>query len=257
MKKLIAYAAAALSPLAVFAQTGAKMADGSVYICTLRNSPSAVAESAPAKQGATVRAAGMKIDCAQGQYASLEFSNSVIVIVRENTAFEVERFSQQQPFQTLHSSERQLELSTLRLKLGRGRLDVISKEQRAKSKFSIITRMGVFTFNAQMFSISDDGEKISVAIAEGQAMFKSNSGKTDFVRNKQEGTITKETLETNFPLEISPLGIIEEKNLMRNFDDAKLVRDAVMWRFEGDKIAAKRVIFKEFFQKAPKTNLRK
>ena len=88
-------------------------------------------------------------------------------------------------------------------------------------------------------------------------MFKSNSGKTDFVRNKQEGTITKETLETNFPLEISPLGIIEEKNLMRNFDDAKLVRDAVMWRFEGDKIAAKRVIFKEFFQKAPKTNLRK
>lgn len=257
MKKLIAYAAAALLPSAVLAQTEAKMADGSVYVFTLRNAPSAVAENAPVKQGATVRATGMKIDCAQGQYASLEFSNSVIAVVRENTAFEVEQFSQQQPFKTLHSSERQLELSTLRLKLERGRLDVISKEQRAKSEFSIITRMGVFTFNAQMFSISDDGKKISVAIVEGQAMFKSNRGKTDFVRNKQTGAITKESFETNFPLEISSLGIIEEKNLMRSFDDAKLVRDAVMWHFEGDKIAAKRVIFKEFFQKAPKTNLRK
>ena len=231
--------------------------EGAVVLHSIRNSPVITRNGSAEtiKTGKITDANGLKISCDKNQYASLKFSNEIVVEVMQKSEIEVVNFSQIQPFQQNHSVQRELSESKLLLNFKGSKIRVIAKEPRALSEFVISTRLGDFTMRATEFIVEDTGTEISVAVINGLATFKSHNGKSDFIRNKQKGIIKNVNAQSNFPLEIESIGMLEEKHFMQDLSACKQVQDSILFEFNSSKkLTAKRVIFKEFLLKNPKYN---
>ena len=255
MRKFIAIA---VSFLAVGASSNCfaeKLTQGSVFLHTLRNTPTIFVDGVETdiKQGSLIKAKGLKIECKKDEYASVKFSNSVVVIINENTSLKIDEFEQIQPFVQNHSTPKETNTSILKVSLERGSLAVLSKERRARSKFEIYTRAGVFSMNATQFLISDNAEKVSITIIEGSATFVSKSGKKDFLRNKQYAEVKNKDINANYPLSIDQLGMLEEEKVKDFITPCKQIQDSILFEFDkDDNLKAKRLIFKEFLLKRSK-----
>lgn len=239
-------------------QENSGMKPGGVMFHTLRNAPKITRGGEPVKIAMEpISADGLKIECGKGQYASMKFSNSVVVSVGENSSLEIEKFAQAQPFNTPHSAEKETTNSDLRLKLERGKIDAVSKELRVKSRFSIKTRAGEFSMKSKMFRICDNGEKIEITVIDGQATFKSNKGNSDFIRNRQKAFVKTQNTGAAAPLDADLIGLQETAEISAEIAPCKQIADSIIFYFdESGKLGAKRVIFREFLLKQAKYEYR-
>ncbi len=254
MRKILILSAAILLSSA-YTSLAEDFAQGSVFLHTLRNSPTTTQNGEPRdfKQGTLLPAKGLKIECGKGEYASIKFSNSVVIEIKENSAIKIDEFKQAQPFKQNHFSNKETSISTLKITLERGSLVLQTKEFRAKSKFEVVTRSGTFSINARQCLIDDTPDSIKIIVLEGGAIFKSLHGKTDFLRNKQKASIKNENIHATFPLSIDQIGMLEEENLKKRFSPCKQVQNTVLFEFDADKkLVAKRVFTKEALLSTPK-----
>ena len=242
----------------VFAES--KLLDSAVFLHTLRNSPKIEQNGnvLNLKQDALVKAEGLKIECNENQYDSLNFSNSVVIVVKANTTLKISQFKQVQPFEQKHSDSREQTNSILHIELEKGSLDVISLEQRTKSELKIDTKIGSFAFKSREFSIEQKHDKINVFVLSGQVMFTSKTGKQDFIRSKQYASASLENASSNYPLIIEQFGMIVEREIRNRLSPCRQINDSVKFDFDENKnLVANRIIFKEFLLKKSKYEYRK
>ena len=231
--------------------------NGSVVFHTIRNNPeiSSNNNSQQITIGSIVEAEGLKIVCKKNQYVSLKFSNEVVIEILPETSVKINSFKQIQPFAQNHSYERENSESNLSITLIKGKINLISKEQKALSTFDISTSLGKLSIKGKSFILSDDNDSVEIVVIEGMATYNSPNGKKDFVRNKQRGKVSKETINQNFPLAIDRIGMLEEQQYQKELAPCHQVQDSILFEFDANKkLTAKRIIFKEFLLRPTKYN---
>ncbi len=247
--------AVSVATLAMLSNCFGALTQGSVFLHTLRNSPKVSINDVACelKQGTLVEAKGLKIECGKNQRASIKFSNSVVLEIKEDSAIKIEEFTQEQPFKQNHFSNKEDSLSTLKITLEKGSVFAYSKKLRIKSKFKIVTKVGTFSINSTQFIMSNKPDGVEIFVLEGVALFKSPLGKSDFVRNKQKAILKNDNPDTAFPASIEQIGMLEEKKISEKIAPCRQVQKAVLFEFDSNKkLTAKRVILHEFLLNTPK-----
>ena len=237
-----------------------ELVDSSVFFHTLRHSPKIEqnGKALSVKQNDLVKAEGLKIECGVNQYASLKFSNSVVVVIHPETTIKISKFKQQQPFEQKHSDKREQTNSILHIELEKGSLEFVSLEQRTKSELVVNTQMGSFAFKSKEFIVEQKNDNVNVFVLSGQAMFTSKNGRKDFIRSKQYANAKTENASANFPLIIEQFGMILEEEILKRLSACRQIQDSVKFEFDANKnLIAKRIIFKEFMLKKAKYEYRK
>ena len=231
--------------------------EGSVVFHTIRNNPEITRNnvSEELQIGTITTAKGLKIVCKKNQYVSLKFSNEVVIEILPESSLEIKEFKQVQPFKQKHYDERECAESELSLLLNGGKINLISKEQRAMSSLKISTTLGNFSLKGKAFIIEDKKTSAEISVVEGVATYNSKNNKSDYVRNKQKGIVKDSTINQNFPLIIDRIGILEEQELSKSLSACRQIQDSVLFEFDSsNKLIAKRIIFKEFILRPPKYN---
>ncbi len=258
----------------MFLTSQAEVVEGSLVIHTKRNKPDITRNGVveDVSTGKIIKANNLKISCKKKQYVSLKFSNETVVEILPETEIEITSFTQEQPFEPLRATTeasltklRFNSISKLHLKLNCGKIRVVALEQRGLSEFIIHTRLGKFDIKSTQFEMQDNSQEILTSVIEGKVSFKSkqststlntNIGDVDCsIRNKQKGSIEDKSVNTNFPLKIEAISMLEEEQMLPEFAACKQVQDSILFMFDASKkLIAKRVIFKEFLLKKPKYN---
>ena len=231
------------------------MRNGSVVFHTIRNSPEILLNNnkQSVQIGRIIEAEGLKIVCKKNQYVSLKFSNEIVIELFPESSIEVNSFKQIQPFDQTHSKERENSESNLSLTLIKGKINLISKEQKALSSLDISTKFGKVLLKGKSFILTDNDNGLEITVIEGIATYVSPSNKRDFVRNKQKGKVDKGTVNQNFPLSIERMGMLEEQQYQKELTACRQIQDSILFEFDTNKkLTAKRIIFKEFILRPTK-----
>lgn len=262
MKNLIASLSVFLAVSALAADAhNAGTVRGAAFLHTLRNSPKIERAGAPLKcsQGETLKADGLSAECGKKQYAALRLSNGAAIIAHPETKFAVESLEQDAPQTAAATADefgsypRARSNSKLAISFSGGRLDFDCPEPTAKSVLVVKTRSGNFEFRAKSFYIAEGKNGIEVVVLDGFAEFKADSGRTDFIRNRQCATVKNGAEKSDFPLEIEQIGMLREREISRELAPCRQLRRSVVFGFDTKNgFAAKRITPADFLLSAPK-----
>lgn len=224
---------------------------GAVYVHTARNAPQISAEGKPVDaEIGILPASNVKIKCGQGQKAFFALSNNTVVSMGENSEAEVVVFRQSQTSAKFPKNDMEAARSECVIDIKKGDFFIVCPRLRPSSVMKISSPFGTFDVQSTEFAIkvSDNGMRIS--LVAGQASFKALDGKTDFLKNKQTGTIVKSETKELYPLKISYLSVIDEEKLKPDFERCKNVFRSVIFKTDDNgKISVERVVHKEFLMR--------
>lgn len=242
-----------------FAQN-ANISNGCVYVHTSRNAPILVTENSKGtlKTDVLMNAKNIEIDCGNEQSAFLILSNRTVLQLGKNTKIKIKSFMQTPPFSFDFYDENEKTRSLLDMEIICGQIRVYGARPRATSSINISTPYGKFDVKSMTFSMSLTDSNAQITLFEGQATFISNNGKTDFIQNKQQGTISSKNINSKYPMKIEYLTSIEEDALLKGFDNCKTVfKSVAFYKAKDGNLCAKRITPKEFLNRSPKYEYRK
>ena len=233
---------------------------GYAYVHTSRNSPTLVADNKKGvlSVGSLLSTKNLEIECNENQTAFLILSNRTVLQLAKNTKIKINSFLQTPPFSFDFYDENEKTRSELDIELLQGQIRVLATRPRATSSIKVSTRFGKFDVKSMMFSMSVSEDNAEIIVFEGQSTFTSNSGKSDFIQNKQRGSISAKKLNSRYPMKIEYLTSIEEDALVAKFDNCKTVFNSVLFSESKDgKVSATRITPKEFLNRSAKYEYRK
>lgn len=222
---------------------------GVVYVHTARNAPKITVDGKTA-DSATLPASNVKFECGAGRKVFFVLSNNTVVFMGENSEAEVVSFRQSQTAAKFPKDETEATRSECLIDIKKGDFFFVCPRLRPSSVMKISSPFGTFDVQSTEFAIkvSDNGMRIS--LAAGQASFKAPDGKTDFLKNKQTGTIVKSDAKERYPLKISYISIIDEEKMKPDFERCRNVFRSVVFKSDDNgKILAERVVHKEFLMR--------
>lgn len=223
---------------------------GFAYVHTARNAPSI---SSPRAQkigaGDLVPAENLEIKCGENQRVFLIFSNRTVLEIGTNASLKIASFRQSPPFSFSFNDDSEKTRSTLEMKIEKGNVYLYGLRPRMTSSAKISTPFGNFEIKSAKFVMGVREEGLKIAVLDGQSTFKGLNGKTDFIQNKQRGSLTKEKSNAKYPLKIEYLASIEEDAIDGEFADCKTVFNSVEFSVKDGKMRAERVTPKEFLKR--------
>ena len=254
MKSIISILAAFFSAALLNAQTSGestdKLAQGYVYIHTLRNEPSIERNGAELrlKRRDIVPANGLTIETVKGQCAMLVLSNRTVIFVKGNAKLTIENFEQATPFDFQLDDEYESTHSQLRISLDYGEIYMAMLSPRPTSRTIIKTTFGAVEPKTTAMYISCDKKNSKFAIFNGQAVFCGLDNKRDFVQQGQIGIVEELESKKMYPLKIEPMSSIQEDRHEKVLELCKLAMQSTEIKLsrEGN-FSARRLVPKDFF----------
>ena len=237
-----------------------KMSEGMVYIHTSRNSPQfkRYGKEIKVSREDLIPANGLSIECEEGQYLTIVFSNRTALYVPGKASICIEDFKQVRPFRSFLTDEREATRSSINLKIDFGKCYFTSLIPRPMSILRIKTPFGTLEPHSNAFVLNCQTSSMDASLIEGHAAFFGMDGKRDFIQQKQTGIVEKAQSHDMYPLKIEPLSITLSSKYSPDLSLSKMALQTVDFRFDANgKMEASRLIPKEFLIRRGKYDYRK
>lgn len=224
---------------------------GAVYVHTARNAPQITADGKTVDSfGDALPASNVKFKCGDGQKAFFVLSNNTVVFMGENSEAEVVSLRQSQTAAKFPKNETEAARSECLIDIKKGDFFFVCPRLRPSSVMKISSPFGTFDVQSTEFAIKVSENGMRISLVAGQASFKDPNGKTDFLKNKQTGTIAKSDTKERYPLRISYVSVIDEEKMKPDFERCRNVFRSVVFKSDDNgKISAERVVHKEFLMR--------